>query len=297
MDATIDRGVLADALDRVGGAVGKAALRPVLAGVRIEAAGRDLRLSATDTEIGVTTAAGGLVVVEGVAVVSHAKLKEIVREADGADVRLTRVPQAGGPNYGPLVIRCGGRWEVPTMPADEFPEVPTPDAEGVTVAAGDMRTAVRRTAYAADKKDSTRFALASVQFTFDRGELTLAATDSKRLAVHEVKATGGGDKRAALIPHKAVGLLERTLGADDGAPVTVVLRENDAVFRVGVTTIHTRLVEGRYPPTADMLGLARKNANLRLELPVPAFMAAVRQAAIMVTDETKRVDVLFTGGE
>lgn len=289
LDATIDRDELADALERVAGAVGKAALRPVLAGVLIQAHTGGLRLSTTDTEIGVTSTVACNVTDPGVAVVSHAKLREIVRAADGADVRLTRRDNA-------VVVKCGGRWELPTMPADEFPEVPDTDAAGVTVTAGDLRTAVKRTAYAADRKDSTRFALASVQFTFDRGELTLAATDSKRLAVHEIKAAGDGPKVAGLIPPRAVDILTRTLGDDDGAAVVVVLRPTDAVFHTPAATIYTRLVEGRFPPYLDILGQARKGIDVRLELPVAAFLAAVRQAAIMTDEQSCRVDAAFGAG-
>lgn len=287
LDATISRAELAAALDRVAGAVAGRTTQPVLSGVLIRS---DLTLAATDGEIGVRTQMTGGTTGDGWAVVApHATLARIVKESDAADVRLNFDGDA-------LVVKAGGRFTLPTWPAEMFPDVPTESEGGFTVTAGELRLAIRRVGYAADKKDSTRFALSGVQWEYDRGHLRLVATDSKRVAVHELAAAGGdGAKVAVLIPQKAVTLLDRNLG-DDADEVTVVLRANDAVFRTGNTAIHTRLIEGRFPPYRDVVGQARKGANVRLSLPVAAFLSRVRQAAIMVDDETKRIDFAFGAG-
>ncbi len=295
MDATIDRAALADALARAAGAVAGRTTKPVLAGVLVRADHGGVTLAATDTEVGVTAALppGQTVGRPGAAVVSHAKLVQIVREADAPTVRLTAADTHG------VTVTAGGRWELPGYDPAEFPESPAFPAGDSTheVEAGVLRAMIRRTAFAADKKDSTRFALSGVLWEAEGKTVRLVATDSKRLSVCEGPAvvTGDAPKGTHLLPSKAVALLLANLG-DDGELVRVCLRANGAMFRTERATLHTALVSGRYPPYRDLLTHARKGDPTRIVLPVAAFLSRVRQAAVMADDESKRIDMVFGGG-
>jgi DNA polymerase-3 subunit beta len=92
-----------------------------------------------------------------------------------------------------------------------------------------------------------------------------------------------------VVPTKAMSLLERNL-QDDGELVRVCLRPNEALFRTELATIYTRLVEGRFP---DYRQVVPKKAPIKVPLQVGPFQAAVRQAAIMTDDNSKRVTFKF----
>src|SRR5207244_12012628 len=82
-----------------------------------------------------------------------------------------------------------------------------------------------------------------------------------------------------------MGLLERIL--QDGAEtIRVALRPNEALFKTDRAMIYSRLVEGRYPPYREVFP---KKQTAKIPLTVGPFHAAVRQAAIMTDDESKRV--------
>ena len=68
------------------------------------------------------------------------------------------------------------------------------------------------------------------------------------------------------------------------------MKANDVLFRTERATIYSRLVEGRFPPYKEILP---KKANARIPLNVGPFLTAVRQAAIMTDDESKRVNFHF----
>src|SRR5207253_10955745 len=57
---------------------------------------------------------------------------------------------------------------------------------------------------------------------------------------------------------------------------------------------YSRLVEGRFPPYRDAFP---KKAVVKVPLPVPTFLAAVRQAKIMTDDDSKRVTFAFAKGK
>jgi len=268
-----------------------------LSNVKATAADDGLTLVAFDTEVGIRYELRGIQVSKaGEAILAVNQLTQILRESQDPDVSIDA-------NDDGAKVKVGtSRFEMPGYPVNEFPDLPAFDDGGRyhEVSAGELRKMIRRTSFAADKKDSTRFALSGVLWEAEGKIARLVATDSKRLAVCEGNATLHGPaettKGSHLVPAKTMTLLERNL-TDDGELVRVALRPNEAMFQTERAMIYTRLVEGRYPPYRDIIAQTRKQANLKINLPVESFLSRVRQAAIMTDDESKRVDLTFSSGK
>ena len=297
MKITCPREGLLTACQLVSAAVAARTTKPILSNVKAVAADDGLTLVAYDTEVGIRYELRGIQVSKaGEAILAVSQLTQILRETQDADVTIEA-------NDDGAKVKIGtSRFEMPGYPVAEFPDLPTFDDGGRyhEITAGDLRKMIRRTSFAADKKDSTRFALSGVLWEAEGKTARLVATDSKRLAVCEGNATLHGPAEATkgshLVPAKAMTLLERNL-TDDGELVRVALRPNEAMFQTERAMIYTRLVEGRYPPYRDIIGQTRKQANLKISLPVESFLSRVRQAAIMTDDESKRVDLTLGPGK
>ena len=127
----------------------------------------------------------------------------------------------------------------------------------------------------------------------DGDTVKLVATDGKRLALAEGKgkAHGGHSTKGQtpIVPTKAMTLLERNL-QPDGSTVKVCLRPNEVLFRTETATVYSRLVDGRFP---DYRQVFPKKPAIKIPLAVAPFHAAVRQAAIMTDDDSKRVTFRF----
>lgn len=223
-------------------------------------------------------------------------LIQILRESTDPDISLDAGKEA-------ITAKAGGRFEMRSLDVDEFPDIPAFDDGGRyhEVSAGTLRTMIKRTEFAADKKDTTaKFALQGVLWEADGKIVRLVATDTKRLAVCEGPATvfGPADtvKAAHLVPLKAINILERNL-MDDKELVRVGLRTNDALFQTERAMIYTSLVQGKFPPYRDIIAKTRKEAKQQVPLPTESFFARVRQAAIMTDDESQRVDMTFEPGK
>ncbi len=222
---------------------------------------------------------------------------DILRESSESEISIDAGKDA-------VVAKAGGgRFEMLKLDVEEFPDIPAFDAGGHyhEVSAGSLRTLIKRTAFAADKKDTTaKFALSGVLWETDANKVRLVATDTKRLAIGEGPATIAGTpddvKAVHLIPLKTIHLLERSL-TDDNELVRVALRTNDALFQTERAMIYTSLVQGKFPPYRDIVSKTRKDATQTIPLPVAAFLSRVRQAAIMTDEESKRVDLTFAPGQ
>lgn len=294
MKLTGPRDSLQTACHLVSAAVAARTTKPILSNVKATAEGDKLTLVAYDTEVGIRYDLRGIHIGRGgSAILPIAHLSQILREHTEPDIALDA-------NNEGTDVRIGtSHYRMASYPVDEFPDVPTLDAAGRyhEINAGLLRTMIKRTAFAADKKESTRFALSGVLWEAEGKQAKLVATDSKRLAVCTGDATMFGEpettKGSHLVPAKAITLLERNL-TDDGELVRVALRPNEAMFQTERWMIYTRLVEGRYPPYKDIIP---KKTAVKLPLPSAMFLSKVRQAAIMTDDESKRVDLTFEKGK
>src|SRR5262249_21224688 len=146
--------------------------------------------------------------------------------------------------------------------------------------------------------ETARYSMSGVLWELDKDEVKLVATDGRRLALAEGLATGHGGHttkgQSPIVPSKTMALLERNLQDDPEELVRVCLRPNEVLFRTGRAVIYSRLVEGRFP---DYKQVIPKKLPVRVPLQAGPFQAAVRQAAIMADNETKRVTFQFARGK
>jgi DNA polymerase-3 subunit beta len=297
MKLTCKRDGLLTACQLVAAAVPARTTKEVLSSIKAVARDDALTLIAFDTEVGIRYELRGVTVQRaGSAIVPITPLTQILKESNDEEVAIDSGSE------GSRVKAGTSRFELPTRPVDEFPDIPAFEDNGRyhEVAAGVLRALVRRTAFAADRKDSGgRFALKGVLWEAEGRVARLVATDTKRLAVCEgpanVYGPGETGQTSHLVPPKAIALLERNL-LDDGGLVRVALRANDARFQTDRAMIYTTLVQGRFPPYRNIVEQARKSATVRIPLPVEGFLTAVRQAAIVTDEESKRVDLKFQAG-
>src|ERR671911_1824028 len=97
---------------------------PILANVLIEAQKNDIRVTATDLEVGVRGSVEGEVVREGTVTVNAKKLYEIVRELPHEQVQIRRLENEW------VEIRSGKSiFKIVGMDAREFPQFPKFDGK------------------------------------------------------------------------------------------------------------------------------------------------------------------------
>ena len=274
-------------------AVASRDIKPILRNIKAVADGEKCTLMATDLELGIRLEVRSPQVREpGEAILPAAKLTSILRES--TDDYLTIEADASRC----VVTGQHNEFEMPGEDPADFPDIPQFGGDKYhELTAGTLRRMIRRTVFAA-AKESTRYAMTGVVWELDAEHCRLVATDSKRLALTTgpAKAHGGhatANGQSHIVPTKAMALLERNLH-DDEEVIQVVLRPNEVLFRTERATIYSRLVEGRFPPYKEILP---KKANARIPLAVTPFMTAIRQAAIMTDDESKRVAFHFAPGK
>jgi DNA polymerase III subunit beta len=273
-----ERDVLVEALGTAGRATAsRGGALPVLAGIRTELAGDTLTLTGHDLEltIAVDIREGVKGREDGVAVLPARLVSEVVRslpagavevDVDGEQARIT----AGRSEFALRVF-----------PTDEFPRLPQPTGDGVTIDAGELAAALRQVVPAASGDDA-RPILTGVLVTAEEGGLRLVATDSYRLAVRDLPGQSVlAEGQSVLVPSRALNDLTRVLtGVDE---LTLRLGERDASFEAGPVRLTTMLIEGDFPNYRGLIPSAHPN---RLTVSREALLEGLRRVKLLAREAT-----------
>ncbi len=289
MKAICPREVLLSACQLASAAIPAKEVKPILKNLKAVASDGRCTLMATDLELGIRLDVVSLTIQEpGEAILPAGKLIAILRESLDNELELAADSSSC------VVTGESLFFEMPGEDPAQFPEWPSFNEEKYhEVTAGTLREMIRRTIFAVDDK-ATRYTMSGVLIELEGDEVRLVATDGHRLALARGQGVPAGDHstkgQAPVVPTKAMSLLERNLQGDSEETVKISIRPNDVLFRTETAVIYSRLVEGRFP---DYKRILPSKLSGKVVLRVGPFMAAIRQAAIMTDDDSKRVTFRF----
>jgi DNA polymerase-3 subunit beta len=248
---------------------------PSLTGVLLDAAeGGTLTLTTTDLEVSAELTIDVQVEEPGSALAPARLLADIVKSQAEAPVAFETDERSQA------WIRAGAyEGSLRLLPVEDFPTLHAPSGTTVTVEAGRFAEAVAQVGRAASK-DEARPILTGVQLEITREGITLAATDSYRLAVRELTATAPGEAKA-VVPERALGEVGRAAAADDKGDVTLTVDESQVAFTVGTLRLTSRLIEGDFPNYRTLLPEGYEN---RLTMSRQQLIEAVRRVGLLARD-------------
>jgi DNA polymerase-3 subunit beta len=248
-------------------------------------------LTATDTEVGVRLTVPDLEVISpGSAVVPVSRLSMILRESSD------ELLEIDADSDRTLITGANSRFELQAQNPDEFPEVASfEDADYFEINSNILKELIKRTLFATDS-ESSRYALGGVLLEMDDKTITAVGTDGRRLAKMQgvLKKVGNPQTGSTtIVPSRAMQLMERIL-PDSEVPVQLSARANDLLMKEPNGIFYTRLVEGRFPKWRDVL--PKRESSNRIDIPVGPMYSALRQAAIVASEESRGIDFTFKDG-
>jgi DNA polymerase III subunit beta len=265
-------------------------VKPILKNLKALVTDDRCTLMATDLELGIRLEVRGIKVEEpGEALLPTARLISILREATDEELVIEASPAAC------FIRGSSAEFEMPGEDPAAFPDIPSFAEEKYhEITAGLLREMTRRTIFAAATAENSRFgATTGILMELEDDKATMVATDGRRLALArgDAHSHGGHSTKGQMqvIPAKAMMLLERNLTEPD-EKVLISLRPNEVLMKTERAMIYSRLVEGRFPNYKQVLPTKH---GAKIPLTVGPFLSAVRQAAIMTDEESKRVTFSF----
>jgi DNA polymerase-3 subunit beta len=265
---------------------------PILANVLLDAKGTEVRLAATDLEVGLKSKCEAKVEKAGSLTLPAKKLFEIVKALPDTEV-LIQEDKNG-------VKVAAERFEsrLQTMSRDDFPAMP----DGAGAGAGDAtlprettRQMVAKTQFAITGED-TRYFLNGALLVLKPKEMSMVATDGHRLALvtapREAQA-GSPDELRVIVQNKTLLELGRLLG-EGGDVVSFEKGENHLFFRFADRVLVSRMIDGQFPAYERVIP---KGNDKAVEFDRDRLTSAVKRVALLANERSRSVKFQIDPGE
>ncbi len=271
---------------------------PILANVLLEANGAELKMLATDLEVGLRSKCAATVTKSGSLTLPAKKLYEIVKALPDTDVRIEE--DKGGVKV--AADRFDSRMQ--TLPREDFPTLPDPTGTiSATLPRDVLRQMVSKTQFAITGED-TRYFLNGALFLLRPDAMGLVSTDGHRLAHITVprdaakgKGAKGSDPAAEeqriILPRKTLLELGRLLAEGEG-DILYERGENHLFFTLGDRLLISRMIDGQFPAFERVIP---KNNDKHVEFDRDRLTAAVKRVALLSNERSRAVKVQIDKGK
>jgi DNA polymerase-3 subunit beta len=270
-------------------------IKPILQNVKIKADKKTgVILQATDTELGIRINIGCDVAANGEAVLPTKRLTQIL-DLTG-EGRLT----IESTDSSTIVSGENENYELNTQSPDEFPNVEEFEETAYhEIPAKALKEMIRRTTFATDT-ENVRYALGGVYFEMVKNNISVVATDGRRLAWQEGKGECVNDHKveSSILPARTLQILERVLGdksIDEDDSIKMAISSNRVLFQCKDVTLFSRLVEGRFPKWRTIIPKTDEDAPVTIEC--GALLPAVLRAQIATSELEPGIYFVFDAGK
>jgi DNA polymerase-3 subunit beta len=265
---------------------------PILANVLIEASGDEVKLLATDLEVGLRSKCSASVGKSGSLTLPAKKLYEIIKALPETDVRIEE------DKNGVKVAADRFDSRMQTLPREDFPTLP--EATGsysASLGRDVLKQMVAKTQFAITGED-TRYFLNGALFILRAESMSLVSTDGHRLALITVpreknpKAKADEEVRV-ILPRKTLLELGRLLSEGDG-DITYERGENHLFFDIGGRMLISRMIDGQFPAFERVIP---KSNDKRVEFDRDRLTNAVRRVALLSNERSRAVKFQIDKGK
>ncbi|OLR95525.1 DNA polymerase III subunit beta [Actinokineospora bangkokensis] len=292
MKIRVERDGLADAVAWVARSLPSRPPVPVLGGVLLDAGSADgadgLTVSGFDYEVSATVGVPATVADGGRTLVSGRLLADITKSLPAQPVEIS----VDGAR---VAISCGSaRFSLPTMPVDDYPQLPAMPQHAGELAGEVFGQAVSQVAVAAGKDDTLPM-LTGVRVEITGDKLTLVATDRFRLAMREFdwKPSGDVEDAAVLVPARTLADAAKALGSA-GRTVELALSPTDGLLGLSGSGRRTtsRLLDAEFPRYRQLLPSEQTSSAV---IAVSALVEAIKRVSL-VAERGTQVRLEFADG-
>lgn len=269
---------------------------PILNNVLIKAEAGKIRLMATNLEIGIINSVRGKIESEGAITVNSKIINDCVNLLPNKKIGLNQKENN-------LLVDCENyQAKIKGQSAEDFPLIPEVDRKVCFSASAEIvKKAISQVIFATPASE-TRLELSGVLFIFSGPALTLAATDSYRLAEKkiQIKSTDQEEKKI-IVPAKTLQELLRVLSTnaaneteETDQEIKFYISDNQILFTYGSTELVSRLIEGQYP---DYQQIIPNNDKTKIVIDRQELIRAVKMASLFSKTGINDINLDFPAGK
>ena len=290
MKFTCSRADLSQSIQTVSKAVSSKNQNPILSGIYIKADNNMLELQATDYEIGIICKVEAEIEEAGNIVLSGKYLQEVIRKLPSKNIEFEYDRQ----EKTTLIKSGNAKFRLLSMPAEDYPVIHKINSDfSFKIMDNVLYELISRTSFACSNEES-RPVFTGCLLELSENQVTMVATDTKRLALQTRNLDNFDGQRKMIIPSKILNEIQRLLLSDIPREVNISYTSNQVSFEFDNTYIASRLIDGQFP---DYNRVIPNGFSTRIKLNTEEFRSVVERVALISrTNEYKIAAMEFSTG-
>ncbi len=283
---------LSKALAIVGRAVAARAVLPITSNILFASEGSQLKLSATNLEIAISCWMPTTIEEEGTIAIPARLITDFVNSLPSE-----RIDMVLSPNSRNVELTCA-RYDARISGLDPADFPPTPkitDGTNIKIKTEDLRKAIHQVVFAAASEEA-RPVLTGIHVEFEGNQLTMAAADGFRLAVHILTLdTSIDEKITIIIPARSLSELNRLLGdRTESVEIAINDQKSQVMFRMSNIEMTSQLIQGTFPNYEQLIP---QESTTKASVKCDDFLRATKSASIFARDGSGIVRLQITPRE
>ena len=294
MKFTIKREILLEALNKVSKAISTKNLIPVLAGIKFELKKKKLILTASDNDITIQTTIEGLseedfqIENEGSIIIQGKYILDIVRKLQDEFIHIEVIDELKI-----LIYTENSEFNLNGISEKEYPNISLEESKKkIEIPASTLKDIVYQTAFASSNEES-KPVLTGINFNIVGNILECNSTDSYRLARKVITLDKSSDESYNIVvPSRNLLEFTKILNSDE-ENIELHIFSNKILFRTGNLKFESRLINGTYPNTSNLLP---EDSLLVVHTNLNDFYNVIDRVSILTSDKEKNIVTLETDG-
>ncbi len=287
MTFKINRDVLLKPLSAVTSIVEKRHTLPILSNVLIEAADKQLTLTATDLEMQISL----IIATDSSTVLSTTlsarKLLDICRSLpESSEMNLTAQESR-------MTLKAGkSRFNLQTLPAADYPlmskSISTPTLT-ITIAQNKLKQLLKQVEFAMAQQD-IRYYLNGLLIEVNGSKLSVVGTDGHRLSFTSTELTQSYEKQEFILPRKTVIELIKLLD-DSEHDVNIEMSQAQVNFSFGDIRLISKVIDGKFPDYNRVIPTGHQNSFVADRV---AILTAMQRASILSNEKYRGIRMVLS---
>lgn len=292
MKVTVLQENLAHGLSIVSRAVSPRSTLPVLANILIATDEGQLKLSATNLDLGITCWIGAKIHEEGSTTVPARTITDLVSTLSDSQVDIALNIRTQTLN----IVSGASNTDIKCIDSQEFPPSPAVEVEDeIDLNVSDLKEMIHQVVFAAST-DEARPILTGVLVTLSDEMITMAAADGFRLSVRKsILSSPTTRPFSAVIPGRSLSELARVSGdSDQVVTMSMAPGRNQVVFRLPDIELVSLLIEGSFPEYEQIIPT---ECETRAVISTSSLLKACKQAEIFAREGSHIARIKIVPGE
>lgn len=255
----------------------------ILSNILLEVKDGQIKASATNLEIGITTNIRGKIEKTGKTVVPAQLFLSYINNLPKTKITMELEGDV-------LTLSCDDfRAQIKCFDPNEYPLIPKVEGNVICKFKGDnLKEAIGQVIFSA-AKDESRPEIAGVYFKIDekKGDVYLVTTDSYRLSEKKVKAENlSGEQKEYIIPAMTFQEIGRIINSE--SEIEVFASEDQIKFNFDGTQVISKIIEGQYP---DYKQIIPESNTTKIKLNKNEFVTALKSSSLFSKQDTSEVNI------